>query len=76
MTTILNWLRWPLCLLIGHRKSNRRVNVMKHMALVHLHPDAGLDYDCPWCGLEWRDSDYEDEEEVSRMLNFLEPSDT
>lgn len=46
----------PICWLIGHKKINGRMNVRRRLNLAHLHGDAGVDFDCARCGLEWRDA--------------------
>lgn len=43
------------CLVIGHVWRVLRVNVSKHLGMVHLHTRAGMDADCVRCGAEWRD---------------------
>ena len=58
----MKWLLRPWCWLVGHKEINRRVNVRKYIALMHLCTLAGMDFDCARCGLEWRDSGISDEE--------------
>lgn len=51
------WKR-PLCWVLGHKWLWLRMNKLKHLGLVHLHVNAGLDLDCERCGYEWRDADH------------------
>jgi hypothetical protein len=50
MRRLLCWLR------LGHKWVYIAGDSMKHIALAHIHPDAGLDKVCDRCGAEWFDS--------------------
>lgn len=51
-----NWLSRLLCFFLGHKWLWRKWNPSKHIGLVHLCADAGLDMDCERCGYQWRDT--------------------
>ena len=44
-----------VCLVRGHRWRELRVNLRRWVMRGHLHPLAGKDADCDYCGARWRD---------------------
>lgn len=54
---------WALALLTmgqgGHRWRLLRLNTWKNVALMHLHPMAGIDAECTRCQTRWIDADPE-----------------